>query len=353
MPKKRKDNKGRILREGEIQREDGRYMYRYKDSVGERRTIYSWRLVETDAHPAGKKKEISLREKEAQLQKDFMDCIDTFNGSITLNELFERYIRTKKRVKQGVKDNYLLLYNKHIKNNYIGNMQIRAINKLDVLNTYDAMAELQLSNGTIHIVHNNILYPTLQLAVDNDWLRKNPAKDCLKEYPYDPVNKREALSLKEQSIFVDFLKQDKVYSKYFPIVALILETALRRGEALGLTWDNVDLKGGVIRIDHQLNYQSVNGKYRFKIGEPKTDFGSRVIPLNKKALILLKEVKKAEYFNSIGCGIEIDGYKNFLFLNKQRNNVIIPRRFGDALTAACAKYNKKLKLPTSKMGLAP
>lgn len=341
MPKKRKDNKGRILREGEIQREDGRYMYRYKDSVGERRTIYSWRLVETDAHPAGKKKEISLREKEAQLQKDFMDCIDTFNGSITLNELFERYIRTKKRVKQGVKDNYLLLYNKHIKNNYIGNMQIRAINKLDVLNTYDAMAELQLSNGTIHIVHNNILYPTLQLAVDNDWLRKNPAKDCLKEYPYDPVNKREALSLKEQSIFVDFLKQDKVYSKYFPIVALILETALRRGEALGLTWDNVDLKGGVIRIDHQLNYQSVNGKHRFKIGEPKTDFGSRVIPLNKKALILLKEVKKTEYFNSIGCGIEIDGYKNFLFLNKQRNNVIIPRQFGDALTAACAKYNKK------------
>lgn len=61
MSKKRKDNKGRILKEGEIQRDDGRYMYRYCDATGERQTLYSWRLVETDTYPAGKKKDLSLR----------------------------------------------------------------------------------------------------------------------------------------------------------------------------------------------------------------------------------------------------------------------------------------------------
>lgn len=54
MPEKRKDNKGRILREGEVQRSDGKYMYRYTDAGGERRAVYSWRLVESDKVPDGK-----------------------------------------------------------------------------------------------------------------------------------------------------------------------------------------------------------------------------------------------------------------------------------------------------------
>lgn len=343
MSKKRKDNKGRILKDGEIQRDDGRYMYRYCDAAGERQTIYSWRLVETDAYPAGKKKDLSLREKEAQIQKDLMDRIDTNGSSITLNELFERYIRTKKRLKQNVKENYLLMYNKHIRADYVGNMQIKTIRKMDILNVYDTMSESGLSNGSIHIMHNNILFPVLQLAVDNNWLRKNPAKDCLKEYPYDPLNKREALTLNEQNKFIDFLSKDKVYVKYLPIVSLILETALRRGEALGLTWDNVDFKSGVLRIDHQLHYYSVNGKYCFKAGSLKTDSANRVIPLSKEAITILQDVKRNEYFTSINSGIEIDGYNKFIFLNSRKNNVIIPRQFGDAMIAASEKYNKQEK----------
>lgn len=353
MAVKRKDNKGRILRDGESQREDGRYMYRYVDSSGKRKTEYSWRLVETDAHPANKKKDLSLREKEVEIQKDLIDRIDTNGSSITLNELFERYIKTKRRLKQNVKDNYMLMFDKHIKAEYIGNMQIKAINKIDVLNTYEAMAESGLSNGSIHIMHNNILFPTLQLAVDNDWLRKNPAKDCIKEYPYDPLNKREALSIKEQNNFVNFISNDKVYVKYLPIVLLILETALRRGEALGLTWDNVDFNTGVIRVDHQLHYHSVNGKYNIRVGSPKTDFANRVIPLSQKAIAVLKSVRENDYFNSISSKIKIGGYRNFVFLNSRKNNVIIPRQFGDALTAACTKYNKKEKELAEKEGREP
>ena len=61
MSDKKRDKKGRILRPGERQREDGRYEYRYKDAQGNTRSIYSWKLVETDKLPAGKKWEASLR----------------------------------------------------------------------------------------------------------------------------------------------------------------------------------------------------------------------------------------------------------------------------------------------------
>ena len=57
---KRKDSKNRNLRNGESQRKDGRYVYKYTDIYGKPQFIYSWKLVPTDKTPAGKRDDISL-----------------------------------------------------------------------------------------------------------------------------------------------------------------------------------------------------------------------------------------------------------------------------------------------------
>ena len=68
---KRKDSKGRNLRDGEQQRADGRYMYTFKDPVsGERKYLYSWKLEKHDKVPEGKKPDLSLREKEKEVEKE-------------------------------------------------------------------------------------------------------------------------------------------------------------------------------------------------------------------------------------------------------------------------------------------
>lgn len=74
--KKRRDNKNRILRTGESQRKDGRYAYKYTDTFGKPQFVYAWKLVPTDKTPAGKRDDISLREKEKEIQKDLDDGID-------------------------------------------------------------------------------------------------------------------------------------------------------------------------------------------------------------------------------------------------------------------------------------
>ena len=56
---KRKDSKNRNLRNGESQRKDGRYVYKYTDIYGKPQFIYSWKLVPTDKTPAGKRDDIS------------------------------------------------------------------------------------------------------------------------------------------------------------------------------------------------------------------------------------------------------------------------------------------------------
>ena len=63
MSEKRRDNRNRILREGEYQRTDGRYRYRYIDEDGKEKNVYSWRLDKNDPTPRGKKRELSLRRK--------------------------------------------------------------------------------------------------------------------------------------------------------------------------------------------------------------------------------------------------------------------------------------------------
>ena len=53
MSEKRRDSKGRVLQNGESQRSDGKYMFRYTDGTGERHTVYSWKLVSTDKAKGG------------------------------------------------------------------------------------------------------------------------------------------------------------------------------------------------------------------------------------------------------------------------------------------------------------
>ena len=335
MSQKRRDNKDRLLKEGEYQRKDGRYMYCCVDKNGEKITVYSWRLTKSDPYLAGKKKDISLREKEEELQRNLINEIGIGKSRMSLDNLVNKYFKTKKRLRKSTLCNYQSLYNKNI-GNKIGNIEIKDIKKSDILQLYDECSQT-LSNGTIHNIHNNILFPAFELAVEDDYIRKNPCTGCLKEYPYEVLGIREALTIEEQHAFLKFLKYDKVYSKYFYIVSLILATAIRRGEACGLTWNDIDLDGRVMEINHQLCYHEVDGKYKFEICPPKTESGIRQIPIYDTAFELLGEIKREVKPNKVS----LDGYTDFVFANSQNNNNIIPRQLSDSLESACKKYNKK------------
>ncbi len=98
---KRKDSKNRNLRNGESQRKDGRYVYKYTDIYGKPQFIYSWKLVPTDKTPAGKRDDISLREKEAQIKKDLNDGIDTAGGKMTVCQLCDKKNSQRKNIKRA------------------------------------------------------------------------------------------------------------------------------------------------------------------------------------------------------------------------------------------------------------
>ena len=101
MSGKRRDSKNRILRSGEGQRKDGRYAYKYTDIFGKPQFIYAWKLVPTDKILTGKCDDISLREKQKELQKDIDDGIDTIGKQMTVCQLYAKVIRHRGNVRNN------------------------------------------------------------------------------------------------------------------------------------------------------------------------------------------------------------------------------------------------------------
>ena len=170
MSEKRRDNRNRILREGEYQRTDGRYRYRYIDEDGKEKNVYSWRLDKHDPTPRGKKRELSLREKEKQIQADLFDHIVTRGGNYTVVELVEKYTSLKTGVGHNTKAGYKTVIN-------ILNREAFGKQRIDKVRLSDAKAwliKLQQVDGrgysSIHSI-KGVLRPAFQLAVDDDLIR--------------------------------------------------------------------------------------------------------------------------------------------------------------------------------------
>ncbi len=181
MSEKKRDNKGRILRQGERQREDGRYEYRYKDLKGETHSLYSWKLVETDKTPANKKGGVSLRELEKQVRRDMEDEINIYEAQrLTLNSFFDTYIETKYELKQSTRTNYKYMYNKYV-HDYLGQRNIASIKYSDIKKFYiHLIKDVGFKPNSIEIL-NTILHPIFKTAVRDGLIRSIPTEGVIAE----------------------------------------------------------------------------------------------------------------------------------------------------------------------------
>ena len=316
MAEKRKDSKGRILKDNESVMPDGRYRYQYIDAFGKRKAIYSWKLVPTDKLPAGKRPDLSLREKIKQVQKDVNDGIRVDKRK-TINDIFDLWISLKLNLKDNTKQNYIYMYQQFVAPDF-GKKKIGMLKKSDVRKFYNTLVdERGLKINTLDNIHT-VLHPVLELAVEDGYLRNNPSDNVLREikqsHNYD-TEKKKALTVEEQNLFLNYLRNNEIYGHWYPIFAVMIGTGLRVGEVTGLRWSDVDLKNGTISVNHTLVYyqhRDEKGCY-FSVNTPKTKAGMRTVPILDSVKHAFIEEKKWRMSNGIRCNISIDGYTDFCF----------------------------------------
>jgi len=264
-----------------------------------------------------------LREKEVDVLRDILDGIRADKNNLTINDLYYRWIQLKKGLKANTFQNYQYMYKQFVEPDF-GEMHIVDLKRTDIRAFYNSLADCQhLKANTIDNIHT-VLHQVLELAVEDEYLRYNPADNALKElkkaHNYDTERKR-ALTIKEQGLFEDFLSKEGRYHKWYPIFIIMLYTGMRVGEITGLRWDDIDLKEGFISVNHTLVYfnRGGNQKCGYAINTPKTKAGERVIPMLPKVKDAFIMERKHQIETGLSCNAVIDGYTNFIFINRFGN----------------------------------
>lgn len=328
----RRDNKGRILRTGESQRTDGRYLYKCTNALGEPVSLYSWKLVPTDKIPKGKRKDISLREKIEQLQKDLNDGIDPTGKKITVCQLYDKKNSLRKNVKHNTVKGRKQFMNL-LKKDPLGSMTIDTVKLSDAKEWAIRMSENGVAYNSIRN-YKRSLKASFYLAIQDDYIRKNPFDFKLSDVLDDDTEEKVVLTPEQEASLLSFMQSDKTYRKYYDEVVILLETGLRISEFCGLDLNvAVDMRNRSILVEHQLLKDKEIGYY---ISTPKTKNGSRQVPMSKKAY---EAFKRAIKNREKGVSLVIDGYSRFLFLN-QKGLPKVAGNYDGMLRGLVKKYNK-------------
>ena len=339
MSEKRRDNKNRILRTGESQEASGRYKFRYTDANGNRKTIYSWRLVATDRIPAGKKDQAPLREQEKKILRDLEDLFVPDGGGLTVLMLVKKYTATKTGVKHTTRAGYGTVINL-LERDPFGEKRI------DKVRLSDAKAWLiklqqedKKSFSAIHSIRG-VLRPAFQMAVDDDIIRKNPFGFQLATVLVNDSVTREALTRKQERAFLDFIQNDRHYKKYYDGMYILFKTGMRISEFTGLTLKDLDMENRTINIDHQLQKTGT----LVYIDTTKTYAGTRVIPMQDDVYECFQRILA----NRRPPKVEpmIDGYSGFLCFDKDKKPMVA-MHWEKYFQHAVEKYNRiyRVQLP--------
>lgn len=324
MSQKRKDNKGRVLRTGESQRNDQTYQYRYTDVTGKRRTLYAATLQE-------------LRKKEEKIQKDVQDGINYCEGNVTVIELLERYIALKQGVRHATKVGYNFVLNIAKKESFCYRT-INTIRTSDAKLWFMKMQKDGRGYSTITSIRG-VVKPAFQMACDEDIIRKNPFAFPLTGVVVNDSKKRVALTPEQQEIFMDFIKNDSHYCRYYDEFNVLLGTGMRVSEFCGLTKDDLDFKNRKIFVGKQLVKEN---KGAYHVEKTKTESGVRYIPMSDEVYESLKNILKNRKVPR--KEMMVDGCTGFILLDRN-GNPKVALHLEHHMQWAMKKYRRTQEIP--------
>ena len=304
----RRDSKHRVLRRGESQRADGKYMFKWSEN-GKPKFVMSWRLEPTDKQPQGTKPTPSLREMEKQLGRDRDSLLDPTCRNMTVKECVERYLATKVGVKPNTLANYNFVKNLMEKESFYSK-KIREVKVSDAKLFLIKLQQDGKRHSTVKTVRG-VLRPAFQMAMDDDILVKNPFNFELVGVLVNDSVTRQAISKEQMRKFLKFVHDDNVFCKYYEVVFILFHTGMRISEFCGLTMKDVDMEKRIINIDHQLQRDS---KRQYHIFSTKTNAGTRKIPMTEEVYQMFRAIledRPTDLPEKM-----VDGYIGFLFRDK-------------------------------------
>lgn len=295
-----KDLNGKELGKGLSQHKSGRYMARYTNRFGERKTIYDKNLREL-------KKQLKKAIAEDELE------LNVVTNSITLDEWFKKWLKLyKSDLRITTINDYTKVYFKHI-SPYIGMLEISKIKSIHIRKLLVELAEDRGVKTPLNKVIG-ILRSLFQTAEHNNLIKSNPASDC-KAVSFTKKEKH-IPTTKELVIFFKWSKNSFFHNAFI----VHISTGVRPGELFGLKIQDIDLENKTIHVERTLNYVKTpdNDKMHCVFGDTKTKTSVRAIPISLSCEKALKE--QLEFRKTIIQSMNIKNeFKDLLFFTTKGN----------------------------------
>ena len=279
-----KSLRGKECGKGICQRKDGLYHARFVDKAGKRHEKYFQTIPEA--------RNWIEQAKYADRHKDVFVPSDT-----TADAWFSFWIEN---IVGDLAPNTLRNYRERYKQNIqpiIGKMLLSDVKPMHCKKVLLSM-DADYAGSTIRQTY--ITMGTMfKAAKMNDLIAKHPMDGVRFTKPVRAVDDIKCLTTDEQQKFMEAAKRSHNYNQY----ALILETGLRTGEMIGLTWDAIDFQNRTLTVNKTLEYR--HKQHFWRAGPPKTQQSYRTIPLTSHAYDILKQLysqvserKESELLNS-------------------------------------------------------
>ena len=242
---------------------------------GKEYTYYEARYTEGFDHRTGKQVQRSISDKSkkvvAQKLKAALAAIDagTYKApcKMTVAQWLDIWVAEYlNSVKPLTKHNYNKQVQKHLKP-ALGAARLETLDTHTIQRFYNSLIASGLSPKTVKNVHG-ILHCALQQAIACDYIYRNPADAC----KLPKVTKPEIKPLEPEEI-ARLLKEAE-QDDYCNLFIVAMFTGMRQGELLGLAWECVDFKSGIITVKQQL--QCKDGNYFLET--PKNGKNRTILP---------------------------------------------------------------------------
>ena len=265
-----KSLRGKECGKGICQRRDGLYHARFVDKAGKRHEKYFQTIPEA--------RNWIEQAKYADKHEDVFCPSDT-----TVDAWFSFWIEN---IVGDLAPNTLRNYRERYKQNIqpiIGKMLLSDVKPMHCKKVLLSM-DADYAGSTIRQTY--ITMGTMfKAAKMNDLITKHPMDGVRFTKPVRATDDIKFLTRDEQRVFLETAKRSRNYNQY----ALILETGLRTGEMIGLTWDAIDFEKRTLTVNKTLEFR--HGEQYWRAGPPKTQHSYRTIPLTDRAYEILKEIK--------------------------------------------------------------
>lgn len=242
---------------GNLYKHNGKYriMISYYDEGGKRKQ----KSYATGLNITGNKRRAEqMLDDKLQEFKEQLKGYQSLNGNCTVSEWVSRYIQHRQNeVRQSTIHHYMHLYKKHILPYFDNNVLLRDVSA-KMINEFTHHLDSVISYSSAKNVLS-LLSGSLDYAIEQEIIANNPCK-CVKHHNnkiiYHPQQKR-VWNSKEVEKVLAALKDSNIYEA----IAVAIFYGLRRGELLGLTWDNVDFDKRLIHIRRTLNFDKTLKDY--------------------------------------------------------------------------------------------